>query len=183
MDENTREYIDMVSAVVQKYRRYATLTDNEIITPDRLNGALANYGPILFTLTSEYQRKKAELISAQREFDMWWDERFVATRREINTNDIAGTKWLSKQELESETRVRNKEEFREKRSSLDRLERELSLYRQLVEGWKKIDNLLINLSLNMRSELRSLSIEDRANSVKGEERAQTRVPSARRPVS
>jgi hypothetical protein len=181
MNQIIENYIQFVQETIEKYKQNVDLVGNGYLTPDMINEALANYSAVLFSLTAEYQRIKAQTYEKRLQFDSWWDEKFVETRRELNDTSLPASKWLSKQEIESEVRYRYKEEYQEWKRSLFELEHKESFYRQMLDNWKKIDNILTNLSLNMRSELKSLSLEDRANSkLNGVDKAQSFVPPKRR---
>lgn len=164
MEKYLEDYINFVNDHVEKYKGYTDLIRDAVeITPEVINSALANYGKVYDLLIAEYYRKKADLKEVQLGFEEWWDGKFCEIRQEINKYDIAGTKWLSRQEIESETRNRNKAEYKDWQARLFKAEQEANFLSRKLEQWKKLDNILINISYNMRSELKSLSIENRMN--------------------
>lgn len=163
MNKSIEDYIQFVTDTVKKYKKAVHLIHNDEVNPHTLNSALANYSNILFILTSEYQRKKAESYEMELDFESWWDEKFTLTRRTLNDTALPASKWASKQEIESEVRYRYKEEYKEWKTHLFEVQSKVSFYRQMLENWKKIDSILVQLSNNMRAELKSLSTEDRAN--------------------
>jgi len=176
MSEETTAYIDNVSKVIDLYKEYVSVIEGNNITPSVINEALANYEMILLTFIGEYSRKTHELFIVEEEFQSWWDERFVAVRRELNDSSLAASKWLSKSELQAETRVRYAKEYKEKNTKLFLKKEEVNLYRRLIDSWKKYDSMITNLSLNMRSELKSLSLQNRMNGLTESEKAKVRVP-------
>lgn len=184
MNESIENYIKFVQEVASKYKKNVDiLQGNSEITPYTINEALANYSNILFILTSEYQRKKAEAYEIQIEFEAWWDEKFTEKRRTLNDVNLPASKWVSKQEIESEVRSSYKSDYKDWKTKLFEVENKVTFYKQLLDNWKKFDSILITLSYNMRSELKSLSLEDRANKTLDEEaKAHTNVPTRRRKV-
>ena len=111
MNKIIEDYIEFVQDAIEKYQKNVDLVGNGYITPNMINEALANYSTVLFTLTSEYQRIKAQVYDLQVQFHSWWDEKFTLTRRELNDVNLPASKWASKQEIESEVRYRYKEEY------------------------------------------------------------------------
>lgn len=183
MTKEIEDYINFVQKMIQKYQKSVQLISDDRITPPSINSALANYGNVLFILTSEYQRKKSEAYELQLDFESWWDEKFTQSRQQLNNPELPASKWASKQELESYVRATYKNEYKEWKTKLFSVESKVSFYRQMLENWKRIENILVNLSLNMRSELKALSVEDRANrKLDDESKAYTSVPPRRRKV-
>lgn len=164
MEQNLEEYVEFVNEHVQKYHEYTDIVhEAPEITPEIINTALINYGKVYDMLIAEYYRKKADHKDVEMGYQEWWDDKFCRVRRELNSYDIAGTKWLSKQEIESEVRVQYRDEYKIWQSKLFKAEQEMNFLARKLEQWKKLDNVLVNISLNMRSELKSLSIENRMN--------------------
>jgi len=174
MNENIQDYISFVTGAIEKYKKSVNFIYNNEVNPHTINEALASYSEILFVLTSEYQRKKAEAYELELNFQTWWDEKFTLIRRELNNTDLPASKWVSKQEIESEVRYRNREEYKDWKAQLFGVQSKVSFYRQMLENWKRVDSILVQLSNNMRAEMKSLSTEDRANrKLNEEERAYT----------
>lgn len=163
MTKELQKYIQNVNKIIVEYKQYTEIINHDVITPKMINEGLANYGAILFTLSAEYSRKKAEVFTIEEDFKMWWNEKFVAVRRKFNDNGLAASKWLSKSELEAETKVLHKIEYMDKHAQVFAIKEELKLYSNLIDIWKKWDSILMTLAYNMRSELKALSAENRIN--------------------
>lgn len=161
----TTDYITYVQEQIEQFKKYTNLIDDALgeITPSQVNYALANYTNVNIALNTEYQRKKSELDRKKRAFHVWWDEQFVIVRREMNPPTNPGTKWLSKQELESEVRSRNKDEYLGYRDDLDDLENQVNFLSRLLSQWADHGKMLTTLSQNMRQEMVSLGIQDRVD--------------------
>lgn len=165
MDKQLKEYIEFVQEQVKKYEKYSSITENATeITPQEINTALANYSKVFDMLLSEYYRKKAELKDVEVAYQLWWDDKFCEVRRRLNDTSLPASKWLSKQEIESETRNKYKDDYKEWQYKFFKAEQETNFISRKLEGWKKVDSLLMTISHNMRSELKSLSLSDRLNS-------------------
>jgi len=164
MNETLLKYVKFVEETIEKYSQYSNLISNaNEITPQIINEALGSYSRVFDMLLFEYYRKKAEHKEAELDYSIWWAEKFNAVRSKFNDVSLPGTKWLSKNELETETIQRHKDEYKEWQFKLFELENETSLLSRKIDAWKKMDNILVNISLNTRSELKSLSLENRFN--------------------
>jgi hypothetical protein len=163
MNTSLEQYVKFVNENVRKYKQYTRLINGESneITPQVVNTILAQYNDVLLMLIAEYNRKKAELYEVNRDYMAWWDDKFTTVRRQLNPRDIAASKWLSKQEVESETRNQFKEEYRGWQDRVFQAEQEKNLMGQLLEMWRKMDSIIITLSTNLRAEMRSLSLDSR----------------------
>lgn len=155
-----QDYITYVIEQIEYFKEQTNLIDqtqNEV-TPPKLNKALANFSNTQLTLHAEYRRKDKELRKLRRQYQAWWDEKYVEKRRELNPTTLPGSKWLSKGEIESETRVSNKKEYEEWRDKLDDLEDQVDFLKSLRDEWSKHGAVLNTLSQNARQEMISLSI-------------------------
>lgn len=153
------DYIAFVEEQIKKFRKSVDVIEAGEISPVLVYHNLAVYSDINLSLNSEYQRYKSEYKRILREFNMWFDERFVKVRREMNDIKLPASKWASKQEIESETRVQNKEEFLTWKDRLDEAEDRMEFFRRLLDQWKAHAYILQTLSDNIRQEMKSLSLE------------------------
>ncbi len=161
MDEALKEYIEFVNEQVKKYKKYTNLIYEDEISPITINTALANYGDVHAMLLAEYNRKKTEAHDAELQFQKWWDDKICKTRKMYNREDLAGVKWLSIKEIMAEARNQNSDEYIERNNKLFKKQSELKMISDLLEMWKSMDNILVNLSVNTRSEMKNLSIDKR----------------------
>jgi hypothetical protein len=163
-DDYIQKYIKYVSETIDKYQKYNSL-DNEHseVTPQEVNEALSNFLEVKNLLLYEYGRKKAEFKMVSLDYDAWWDSVYVAMRKELNPINLAASKWLAKQEIESEVKVRYSELYREWQLKLFQAEEEFNMVRKILEGWIKFDSILMTLSYNMRSDMKTLTIANRMN--------------------
>lgn len=156
-------YINFVEEQIRKYRDKSKLIISKDIQPYLVNKTLAEYQDINLMLNAEYERAKTKFVEIQDAFQEWWDEVFLKAREYLNPLDRPATKWASIKEIEAYTRHNNKEQFRIWKRKLNDVDARMSFIKRLLDQWKKFDGILTTLSTNMRSELRALSIENRAN--------------------
>lgn len=175
MSEPINDYIQFVEEQIDRFQKNTALVSKDQIFPETLNRALAEYGVTSAALISEYQRAKLDHYQIESEFQDWWDDKVSRAKAEI-LEDITGKKYPAFKEYELKAKQDNLTAYRDYQDRLVTAERKVSFLQRLLETFKKQDQILVNLSLNMRSELKALSLEDRMNSNPKKRRA-------RKPVS
>ena len=153
------DYVAFVEEQIKKFRKNVELMVAGEVSPASVYHNLAIYSDVNLSLNAEYQRYKSEYRKLRRDFDIWFDERFTTVRRSMNDLNLPASKWASKQEIESETRVQNKSEFLEWKEQLDEAEDRMEFLRRLLDQWKTHAYILQTISDNLRQEMRSLSLE------------------------
>ncbi len=168
LEKNLTEYVQFIVQEVDKYKKATVLVDQDAdeVTPKTINTALSNYGTINLMLIAEYNRKKAELRQVEMDYEEWYDKKFSAIRQEMTSKVESKSIKISVKEIETEVRVQNTQEYKEWQAKIFKAEQQVSFFRRMLEMWKKMDSILINISYNMRSEMKSLSLDDRMNSQK-----------------
>ncbi len=156
------KYIEFVESQIDEYKKYSDLGSKDEISPYDINFALANYTHVHLALIAEYQRVKDMNIKAKRNFDVWWNRKVYEARKAVMA-ELKGNKYPAAKEFDSRALVDNEVEYLEKKEALDELEKKVAFIRRLLEAWKSYDSMLVNLSLNMRSEMKALSLVDRSN--------------------
>lgn len=174
MDNYLNDYLRYVSDTISKYRDNYKLINNNEINPIDINKCLANYMEVLYILTSEYQRVKAELLDTQNEFDKWYDEKFVKLRISMENENDKNTKHSLK-EIETQLRYSNKEEYYLYQEKIKVADMKVRYLLRILDGWKKFDSILTTLSNNLRTEMRALSIENRVNEDPNKNKVRTRL--------
>lgn len=153
-------YIDYVMERIKKVEASCSLIADNQIHPFRLHRELAEYIPNQMALIAEYQRVKTEDTKLNLRYQKFWDEAFITSRNKLNI-DRTKTKYASKGEIESQTRVDYADEYADWQERLLESEMKVRFMLRLLEAWKKQDQILIEISRNMKSELESLTIMDR----------------------
>lgn len=163
-EELIQDYISYVQKTVEKFSKIGDLIQNDEISPNRLNRALAQYYDISLALNAEYQRNKIEHATLETEYQIWYDEAFTVAK-EMVRNEYSESRSIkpSVKEYEITLRRQFKEEWREWDLRIKASEAKVQFLLRLRETLNKYDNILTAISYNMRSEMRALSIEDRSN--------------------
>jgi len=156
-------YIAFVEKTIGQFREMGSLLrEDEVDTPS-LNKALASYYDVSLSLNSEYQRQKIEHSQLELDYQQWYDEKFTEAKRAV-LNEYANSKSIkpSVKEFEVQLRSENQAAWREWQDRLTELDARVQFLLRLRELLNKYDNILSTLSYNIRSEMKSLSIEGRA---------------------
>ena len=138
------------------------LVENGECTPELLNTALVNYAPTSAWLINVLESVEIENNNLKTEYNIWESEKFVEVKNRLSEGMSKSLK-LSQGEIDAQMIVDNKEEYKEWKFKLQMAERREGFYRRLNDMWKKDADIILALSNNMRQELRSLSIENKAN--------------------
>lgn len=159
------DYVSYVTDTINKCKKMGDLIDEiqEVVTPARLNTALALYFNISSWLIAEYQRQKICYEITKREFDYWKDELFEKAKKQV-IFEYAETKIKpSVTEFETRARFMEKEKYQEKLAELETAESRMRFLLRMTDLLKSYDSILTTLSSNMRQEMRTLSLDNRMN--------------------
>ena len=179
MKDIEQDYIKYVKEIIDKYSKASKLIEGDEVTPQALNSALANYIETNLCLISEYQRAKISLYKITRDYDRWYDQEFIRIRKKMIEEIDTKTIKIAVKEVETQLRVECSDKYYEFQDKINEAEYQVSLLLRLLEQYKKFDSVLVNLSQNMRSELRSLSVENRINLDPNKNRVRSRMPIGR----
>ena len=164
-DIGTKEFLDYVKNAIQKFGEIGKLVRKGQVHPEEINYALAMYMETSLILNAEYQRIKMIHLDLEEDYKRWYDEKFdEAKERVIQEYKANGT--TTKPNLkEIEIRLRNyyRKQYDDYQKKLKVANAEVRFLLRVLETYKKYDNILTNLSQNMRSEMKALSLENRVN--------------------
>lgn len=163
MEDNTDFYIDYVNTQIKKFGKTSKLIQNNTISPESLNRALGEYLEVNLGLLSEYQLAKLNEIAVTDEYQQWYDKAFVNIKSQMNSNSEKKTAKFALKEYEIQLRHQYQKEYYEWSSRIKESQMKVRFLLRIVDLYKKYDNILTTLSSNMRSEIRSLSLEGRMN--------------------
>jgi hypothetical protein len=169
------EYVEFVNSRVRKYKDVSNLIQNDEVTPETINKALANYSNVNLALIGEYKRLKANVFKLELNYQEWWDAKFSEARKLLISEIESKTIKISVEEIKVQTRTINKEEYRDWQEKIFAAKEKVSFMLRMVDNWKKVDQILITLSHNMRSEMRTLTLESRINTDRDKVRRRTKV--------
>ncbi len=163
------------SEKIEIIRSIGDLIENGEIAPEKLNECLANYFSMSSYLTSflEYQEKVCHNLKL--DYKIWESEKMVETKLKMSV-DLPKSVKLAQTEIEQQMIVDNRLEYIEWKHKIEDEERKEGFYRRLCDTMKQQSQMLINISQNMRSELKALATEKKANEDISEECIGRRVP-------
>jgi DNA-binding phage protein len=161
--KDVEDYIIYAQNTLERYKQVRHLAENNNITPEQINRALADYMSTLSELIRMYEQIKLEYNNEKEDFQIWFDEKYIQIKEELNPVSLAGTKWSSTKEIESYVRVRYKEEYQERKRALNLLEIKVATLRRVNDAYKNFSMLLNTMSKNMQTELSVLTLENRMN--------------------
>ena len=159
---------------VQFLQQMNQLVENGQCTPELLNTALANYASTSTWLITILETVEIEHNNLKLDYSVWESEKIIETKEKMSFGMSKSLK-LSQTEINAQMIVDNKAKYIEWQRQLQLAERKEGFYRRLNDMWKKNADIILCLSNNMRSELRSLSIENKANKEIAEEAIIRRV--------
>jgi hypothetical protein len=165
LDSNEKlSYLDFVQDKLKYIERYNTLIRNgqEFITPEILNHALASHNAVLNWLIREYESISLDYGDLQEDYKSKMDEWIIEAKKVLNENRVS-SKFASATEVEAQARITHREDYIKFKRNLLIYERKVSFYKRIMDSWASNKDLLVNLSWNMRTEMKALNIENYAN--------------------
>jgi hypothetical protein len=174
------DYIKYVQKTLETFSDIGNLINNGEISPNLLNTALAKYYNTSLALNSEYQRQKINHSVLETEYQVWYDEKFLESKKLVIT-EYSESKSIKPSVKEYEITLRStfKAEWLEWDLKLKESEAKTQFLLRLRESLNKYDSILTTIANNMRSEMRSLSIDQRSNAndnVSSSHKIRTRFP-------
>lgn len=137
------------------------IRDGEI-PPETLNECLANSFTInryLMTLSEIMLKENDDL---KLDYSIWYAEKSKLAESKLS-NGVPSSKTISDTKIKNQVIIDNSAEYKEWQSNLINSDRRVSFYSNLKDAWKTYTKHITELSCNMRTELMTLRVEDRAN--------------------
>lgn len=157
------EYIAYVMSVSKNLEEIGDIATGNEVTPERLNWALSKYYDTGRGLNDEYQRVKVEKAALELEYEELYSSWFQEAKESLMAENEGKTAKPALKEIEQRLKVDHKEEYFEWQRTLIKAEMKCDNYIRMRELLNKYDSILTTLAMGLRSELRSLNIENRAN--------------------
>ena len=146
------EYINNIGNLIR---------DGEI-PPETLNEALANSFAIQRYLNGLSETILAEDDDLKLDYSIWYAE--VSKLAETKLSEgMPSSKTISDNKIKNQVIIDNTSEYKEWQNKLILSNRRVSFYSSLKDAWKTYTKHITELSCNMRTELMTLRVEDRAN--------------------
>lgn len=157
------EYIAFVAETSSKFEKIGDLSVNNEITPEKVNYALSLYYDVCLMLNSEYQRLKIEKTALELEYEELYAQWFSESKQILLEENSSKSAKPALKEIEQQLKVMHKNDYFVWQRKLLSAEMKCEHYIRMREILNKFDSILTNLAVNLRSELRALNIEGRAN--------------------
>jgi hypothetical protein len=155
-------YIQFVSDEIKKFESIGDLVRMNEIPIDKVFKAMANYYNVCLALNAEYQRAKITKLDIEIEYESKYAEWFQEAKAALySVNEEKKAKPALK-EIEQRIIASHRLDYFIWKRRLASAEAKCEFFIRLRETLNKYDGILTGLAASMRSELRALSIEDRA---------------------
>jgi hypothetical protein len=156
------DYIKFVSEEIKKFESIGDLIRMNEVPVDKVFKAMANYYNVCLALSAEYQRAKIIKLDVEIEYEAQYADWFQEAKTAMySANEEKKTKPALK-EIEQQIIVSHKLDYFVWKKRLANAEAKCEFFIRLRETLNKYDGILTGLAASMRSELRALGIEDRA---------------------
>ena len=146
------EYINNIGNLIR---------DGEI-PPETLNEALANSFAIQRYLNGLSETILAEDDDLKLDYSIWYAEVSKLAENKLSEG-MPSSKTISDNKIKNQVIIDNTSEYKEWQNKLILSNRRVSFYSSLKDAWKTYTKHITELSQNMRTELMTLRVEDRAN--------------------
>jgi len=162
--EFINDYVKFVADNIAKFESIGNLVRLNEIPIDKVFKAMANYYNVCIALHAEYQRAKIEKLDIEIEYEAQYAEWFQEAKSSLyQANEEKKAKPALK-EIEQQIIATHKLDYFVWKRRVATAEAKCEFFIRLRETLNKYDGILTGLAFSMRSELRALNIEDRAES-------------------
>ena len=159
MSDRIEQYIEWVQQSISVVQRNLSSIHKPDISIADLKEILSNRVYASLAISLEYQRYKTQLEQRKREYKVWYSEKYVEVRDEVNPTSLAGSKWISKGEIDAVIISRYADRWSSKQEEIDEIERKVSFLRTIREAWSSIAYDLNNLTKIVELEYNSIMYE------------------------
>ncbi len=157
------EFLKFVEDKINYYVAQDRLGNESDLSFDALYTTLKKYQQTYWSILAIYEKANNELKQKTTQFQLWWDEKFVAVRSRENRVDLSAQKWASKAELESMTRVENKADFLKWEEEMRLYEGRASFVKRILDQWLAQNHTLGHLTNLMKTDIATTNISNRLN--------------------
>jgi hypothetical protein len=156
------DYVKFVSEEIKKIESIGDLIRMDEVPVDKVFKAMANYFNACIALNAEYQRAKIIKLDVEIEYEAKYAEWFQEAKSALYYANEEKKAKPALKEIEQQIIVTHKVDYFVWKRKLANAEAKSEFFIRLRETLNKYDSILVGLAASMRSELRALSIEDRA---------------------
>jgi len=155
-------FIGFVEKQIKEFQVLGDLTEDDEIPIEKVFYSMSQYYNMSLMLNSLYQREKIHLKDLELIYEAWYSDRFVEAKSNVKTENAGKTAKPALKEYEQWIIANYKEDYFNWKKRLILAESKCDFFIRLRESLNKFDGILTGLASAMRSELRALSIEERA---------------------
>jgi hypothetical protein len=155
-------YLDFVERNIKEFQILGDLTAGDEIPIEKVFFSMSQYYNMALMLNSLYQREKIHLKDLELIYEAWYSDRFTEAKIAVRRQNESKSAKPALKEYEMYIKEAHREEYFTWQKRLTLAESKCDFFLRMRETLNKYDNILCNLATAMRSELRALSIEDRA---------------------
>jgi hypothetical protein len=157
-------YLSFVERNIKEFQILGDLTKGDEIPIEKVFFSMSQYYNMALTLNSLYQREKIHLKDLELIYEAWYADRFTEAKLAVRQQNEGKNVKPALKEYEMYIKEAYRKDYFSWQKRLTLAESKCDFFLRLRETLNKYDNILCNLAAAMRSELRALSIEDRAKS-------------------
>lgn len=156
------DYILFVQENIAKFQDIGQLIRQNEVVLDKVFKAMANYYNVCISLNQEYQRLKIEKVNLEIEYESIYADWFHEAKLALYSATEEKRAKPALKEIEQQIVSTHRIDYFVWKRRLASAEAKCDFFIRLRETLNKYDGILTGLAASMRSELRALSIEDRA---------------------
>ena len=156
------EYVKFISEEIKKIESIGDLIRLNEVPVDKVFKAMANYFNACIALNAEYQRSKIIKLDVEIEYEAKYAEWFQEAKSSLYFANEEKKAKPALKEIEQQIIASHKVDYFVWKRKLANAESKCEFFIRLRETLNKYDGILVGLAASMRSELRALNIEDRA---------------------
>jgi hypothetical protein len=175
------DYIHFDQENIEKFKDIGQLIRQDEVAIDKVFKAMANYYNVCLSLNQEYQRLKIEKVDLEIEYEAKYADWFQEAKTTLYSANEEKRAKPALKEIEQQIISTHRFDYFVWKKRLASAEAKCDFFIRLRETLNKYDGILVGLAASMRSELRALGIEDRAEN--RAERWGTKPPEQLEPLS
>jgi hypothetical protein len=162
VEDIVENYVLFVQENIVKFKDIGQLIRQDEVALDKVFKAMANYYNVCLSLNQEYQRFKIEKVDLEIRYEAQYAEWFQEAKVVLYSANEEKRAKPALKEIEQQIVAAHGLDYFAWKKRLASAEAKCDFFIRLRETLNKYDGILTGLAASMRSELRALSIQDRA---------------------
>jgi hypothetical protein len=162
VENMVEEYILFVQENIERFKDIGQLIRQDEVAIDKVFKAMANYFNVCISLNQEYQRLKIQKVNLEIEYESLYADWFQEAKTALYSENEKKKAKPALKEIDQQIVAVHRLDYFVWKKRLASAEAKCDFFIRLRETLNKYDGILTGLASSMRSELRALNIEDRA---------------------